>query len=214
MDAIFIQESGEDEWLSWLVIWVLRGLIICSVWVRMALQTPAHFPGHCKQYWYGVHGPNKTSMASFGSERNRNSRLGFTRIRVAISSMYSMWSTWMVWWGVFTYLKQMGGWGFAASESDQFTSIHLRWGKKNRTRKLSDKPCSLQPLNGKVFTEPKFPCSCPFIFDCSKETEMQICFILFYFILQIGFNSDSYLLRSSFCKWRLAIQLSTSLCVV
>ena len=76
-------------------------------------------------------------------------------------------------------------------------------GEKNRTRKLSDKPCSLQPLNGKVFTEPKFPRSCPFIFDCSKETE-----------LQIGFNGDPYLLRNSFCKWRIVIQFSTSLCVV
>lgn len=177
--------------------------MICSVWVRMSLRAPAHFLGPWKQYWCAVHGPNKTSTASFGSERNRNSRLGFTPIRVAISSIYSMWSTWMVWRGVFTYLKQVGGQSFASFESYQFTSIHLKWGKKNRTRKLSDKPCSLQPLNGKVFTEPKFPCSCPFIFDCSKETE-----------LQIGFNGDPYLLRNSFCKWRIVIQFSTSLCVV
>ena len=128
--AIFIQESGEDEWLSGLLIWVLRGLMICSVWVRMSLRAPAHFLGPWKQYWYAVHGPNKTSTASFGSERNRNSRLGFTPIRVAISSIYSMWSTWMVWRGVFTYLKQVGGQSFASFESYQFTSIHLKWGKK------------------------------------------------------------------------------------
>ena len=75
--------------------------------------------------------------------------------------------------------------------------------EKLRTRKLNDKPCSPQPLNGRVFTELKFPCSCLFIFHRSRETA-----------LQVSFGRDPYPLRYSFCKWRTAIQLSTSLCVV
>lgn len=144
----------------------------------MALRAPPHFPGPCKRYWYGVQGPKKTSMASFGSERNRNRRLGFTPTRVAISSMYSMWSTWMVCRAVFTYLKHRGSVREAQSPAPGRSSNYF-YPRGEETEKHN----TTMLLNGTEDTESSMCLHC-FVFVCLS------CFLFFTTLLNCSLCSQ------------------------